>query len=145
VAKKKPFGYSLHLDLYDCEESVLNSIDLCTHFLNALVKFIGMHKQSEPNVVRTDSKKFRGKGGLSGDVKMEDPTSKKLGAKLTGTVMLAESSITIHTMSDTYFVSIDVYSCKKFDKKRVKEFVKAYCLPKKLESYFLLRGRSYNQ
>jgi S-adenosylmethionine decarboxylase len=125
MVKKKPLGYSLHLDLYDCEEGVLNSIDLCTHFLNSLVKFIGMHKQSEPSVVRTDSKKFQGKGGLS------------------GSVMLAESSITIHTMSDTFFVSIDVYSCKEFDRKRVKEFVKAYCLPEKVETYFLVRGRSY--
>ncbi len=104
-----------------------------------------MHKQSEPTVVRTDSKKFRGKGGLSGDVKMKSSDSKKSKVNLTGSVMLAESSITIHTMSDTFFVSVDVYSCKKFDQKSVKEFVKAYCLPKKLESYFLVRGRSYGQ
>ena len=84
-----------------------------------------MDKQEEPNVFRTDRKRFPGKDGLS------------------GWVPLAQSSIVLHTLSKHNFISIDIYSCGKFSQKKVVEFVKKYFDPEKMEIQFLERGKHY--
>ena len=56
---------------------------------------------------------------------------------------LADSSIVIHTITKHNFVSIDVYSCKEFDPKRVVQFTKKYFSPKRIEKQFVLRGKHY--
>ena len=122
---KKVFGYELLLDCYGCKPRVCDDLAHCYKFLDKLVEHIGMDKQEEPNVFRTDRKKFPGKGGLS------------------GWVPLAQSSIVIHTLSKHNFISIDVYSCGKFDNKKVIEFVKKYFSSKKIEKQFVERGKHY--
>jgi len=122
---KKVFGYELLLDCYQCTKGVCDDLAHCYEFLDKLVAFIGMNKQEEPNVFRTDGKRFPGKDGLS------------------GWVPLAQSSIVIHTLSEHDFISIDLYSCMEFDVEKVKEFTKKYFDPKKMDEQFLERGKDY--
>lgn len=102
-------------------------MDSCYDFLNKLVEFLGMHKQSEPVVVRTDHDKFPDKRGLS------------------AWVPLVESGIQIHTLTLKDFITIDIYSCRDFDKDLVRDFVKSYFSAKELEEHYVLRGMRYNQ
>ena len=123
--KKHILGYELLLDCYGCTPRLCNDIAHCYNFFDELIKFIGMDKQEEPTVFRTDRKRFPGKDGLS------------------GWVPLAQSSIVIHTLSKHDFISIDVYSCGDFRKEKVIQFVKKWFKPKKIESQLLERGKHY--
>ncbi len=125
MKKERVFGYELLLDCYDCRPEVCGELDHCYSYLNNLVDFIGMKKQSPPSIFRTDRKSFPDKAGLS------------------GWVPLADSSIVIHTLSKKNFISIDVYSCKEFRQELVIEFTKKYFAPKKIGKQFILRGRRY--
>jgi S-adenosylmethionine decarboxylase proenzyme len=126
----KPFGFSFLIDGLGCASlKDLDDIDIAYDFLNELTESIGMTKQSEPCVVRTDAKKFPDKRGLS------------------GAVFLVESSITIHTIStaDKRFVTVDCYSCRPFDKEIVKKVIKKYYKPKMFsKEQYLERGVEYH-
>lgn len=112
------------LDCYDCNPQKIDSIDACTEFLEDLIEAIGMDKQSPPFIFQTP-KKYPDKAGLS------------------GWVPLVESGIQIHTLTLTNFVSLDVYSCKKFDTDLVKLKVTEFLKPSKIEVQFLERGKNY--
>lgn len=124
---RSPFGYSLLLDLYDCRKALCDDMDNCYDFLNKLVKFLGMHKQSEPTVVRTDHEEFPDKRGLS------------------AWVPLVESGIQIHTLTEKNFITIDIYSCRKFDRRDVGNFVKKWFGAKSAEEHYIYRGTRYHQ
>lgn len=124
--KEEIFGHELLVDCYDCREGVCDDIAHCYDFLDKIVEFIGMEKQGEPAIFRTDAERFPGKDGLS------------------GWVPLAESSIVIHTMSLHDYISIDVYSCKEFDLKKVVEFVKKFFAPKKVATQYVPRGKGFS-
>ena len=121
----KVFGYELLLDCYDCKPEVCGNLDHCYSYLNNMVDFIGMKKQSPPSIFRTDRKSFPDKAGLS------------------GWVPLADSSIVIHTLSKKNFISIDIYSCKPYSKEKAIAFTRKYFKPKRLEKQFILRGIHY--
>ena len=121
----KAFGYELLVDCYKCKAETCDDIALCYDFLDKLVEFIGMEKQGEPAIFRTDEQRFPGKDGLS------------------GWVPLAESSIVIHTLSLNNYISLDVYSCKEFNTKKVIEFIKTWFSPEKIDSQFIKRGTKY--
>lgn len=123
--KKKVFGHELLVDCYGCKEGVCDDLAFCYDFLDKIVDFINMEKQGEPAVFRTDAERFPGKDGLS------------------GWVPLAESSIVIHTLSLSKFISLDVYSCRQFDVEKVKEFVQKHFEPKKLDAQYVERGKEY--
>ncbi len=129
IYTEKPFGYSLYLDVHGCRPTKkLDSMDTCYDFLNDLLKLIGMHKQSEPQVVRTDSDLYPDKKGLS------------------ASVFLVESGIMFHSVStEKSFISLDLYSCKLFDKEAVKKFLKKVYNPKIISNeQFFERGTTYN-
>ncbi len=123
--KKSVFGHELLLDCYGCQPGVCGNLDHCYSYLSKLVDFVGMKKQEPPTIFRTDRKLYPDKAGLS------------------GWVPLVESSIVIHTLSRHNFISIDVYSCGKFNQKKVIEFTKKYFKPKKIGHQFLERGKHY--
>ncbi len=127
MIEEKPFGYSFLLDLYDCEEGVSDDISLCYEYLEQLVEFLKMQKQSPPYIFKTDAKLYPDKAGLS------------------GWVPLVESGIQIHTLSVKNFISIDVYSCGKYDPEKVEEFTRNFFKPKKVEKRFLHRGVDYHK
>lgn len=122
---KKIFGYHLILDLYHCDPATVGNFEICYFYLDTLPEIIGTHKQSPPFLVWTDEKKYPDKAGLS------------------GWIPIVESGISIHTIIPTNFISIDVYSCKKFDPEKIKKFTIKIFKPKRVEEKFFLRGEAY--
>ncbi|MFA5260742.1 MAG: S-adenosylmethionine decarboxylase [Candidatus Omnitrophota bacterium] len=123
--REKAFGYELLLDFYDCKRGVCDDLDLCYQFLDTIVGELGMEKQAPPSIFRSDAERFPHKAGLS------------------GWVPLIESSVVIHTLSPKNFITIDVYSCKDFDEEQALESCRKHFQPGRVESQFLLRGRTY--
>lgn len=113
------------MDCYGCDRKNIDSIDVCYNYLNKMTEIMKVHKQSEPFVVYTDPIKYPEKAGIS------------------GWVPIIESGISIHTLTPTKFVSIDVYSCKKYDVKKVKYFTRKTFKPKEIEEKHFLRGEKY--
>lgn len=122
---KKVFGYHLILDLYDCDPKTVGDLNKCYHYLDILPEIIGTDKQSPPFIIYTDAKKYPSKAGLSGWIPVVD------------------SGISIHTIIPTNFISIDIYTCKKFDPKKIEKFTIEFFKPKKIEKKFFLRGKAY--
>lgn len=122
----KAFGYQLLLDLYDCKKGAADDLTLCYDFLVKVVRLLKMHPQSPPFLFRTDEERFPDKAGLS------------------GWIPLVESGIQLHTLSKRNFISVDIYSCKRFEAGPVKAFVKRYFRPKRYEEQFLERGVTYH-
>jgi len=123
--KYTPFGYELLLDLYECKEEVCDDLTLCYKFLDEIVGYLGMEKQSPPNIFRSDESKFPDKAGLS------------------GWVPLIESSIVIHTLTPKNYISVDIYCCREFDTNKAKEFTRKFFLPKRIDEQYLERGLDY--
>ena len=119
------FGYQLLLDMYGCKQGVCDDLTLCYEFLDKLPGFIHMEVQSPPGIFRTDETRYPDKAGLS------------------GWVPLIESSIVIHTITPRDFISVDIYSCKRFDVERANQFCKKYFEPQYVEKQYVLRGKSY--
>lgn len=122
----EPFGYLMTLDLYGCKEGVCDDLNLCYQYLEDLVNFLKMTKQSPAYIFRSPDQ-FPDKAGLS------------------GWIPLIESGIQMHTLTPKNFISIDVYSCREFDRTGVQEFTAKYFAPKEIEENFILRGIKYNQ
>ena len=123
--KRRAFGFHLILDCYCCNPEHLDNIDSCYRFLDELVEIVGATKQTQPYVFRTPDE-FEGKEGLS------------------GWVPLVESGISIHTLTTNRFISLDVYSCKEFNRESVIEFTRQFFEPAEIEQQFLLRGLKYH-
>ncbi|CAK8713779.1 S-adenosylmethionine decarboxylase [Candidatus Electrothrix laxa] len=123
--KRRAFGFHLMLDCYQCNPEHLDNIDSCYRFLDELVEITGATKQTQPYVFRTPDE-FEGKEGLS------------------GWVPLVESGISIHTLITNRFISLDVYSCKEFNRESVIEFTRQFFEPAEIEQQFLLRGLKYH-
>ena|ERR1044071_1293097 len=119
------FGYHLILDCYGCNKKAIDSIETCYYYLDTLTKLMKVHKQSPPFVVYTDPVKYPDKAGIS------------------GWVPIVESGISIHTLTPTNFISIDVYSCRRYSIERIKEFTQKIFNPREIEEKFFLRGEKY--
>ncbi|MEI6659934.1 MAG: S-adenosylmethionine decarboxylase [bacterium] len=124
-APKTIFGYHLVMDCYGCDLKAVDSMEFCYKYLNDIVELLKMTKQTEPFVVYTDAVKYPDKAGIS------------------GWVPIVESGISIHTLTPTEFVSIDVYSCKKYNVEQVREFTRNAFKPQEIEEKFFLRGEKY--
>jgi len=118
------FGYELLLDLYSCEPGVCDDLDLNYKFLDELPDFIGISKQTVPYIFRTPPQ-WKGKEGLS------------------GFCPLVTSSLVTHTLTAKDYISLDIYSCRKFDIEKVKQFCVKFFHPKRIEEKFILRGEDY--
>ena len=122
---RKIFGYHMIMDCYGCDRKIIDSIDVCYKYLNTMTEIMKVHKQSEPYVVYTDPVKYPDKAGIS------------------AWVPIVESGISIHTLTPTGFISIDVYSCKKFNIDKVREFTRKIFKVKEIEEKHFLRGEKY--
>jgi S-adenosylmethionine/arginine decarboxylase-like enzyme len=127
MSKNAVFGYELLLDLYECKPGVCDDLTLCYNFLDEVVGFLGMEKQAPPSIFRSDATRFPDKAGLS------------------GWVPLIESSIVIHTLTPKDFITVDIYCCRSFDRKKAEEFCRRFFGPKKVQAQFVERGLSYYQ
>lgn len=122
--KSTAFGYQLLLDLYGCEAKACDDLNLCYDFLDKIVVELKMNKQAPPSIFRSDGVLYPDKAGLS------------------GWVPLIESSVVIHTLSKTGLITIDIYSCRPFDRVGAEKFCESYFKPKGFDSQFVKRGIS---
>jgi S-adenosylmethionine decarboxylase len=126
--KYTQFGYHLTLDFYNCPKDKLSDIGLCYQILEKLPSALGMKPLSPPYVI-------------------EAPSNEKEGGKdpggITGYIVIAESHISLHTFTLRGFVSLDVYSCKKFDYSKAIKYLERNFEPKSKEIHKINRGRKY--
>lgn len=125
----KPFGYSYLLDMYKCRKGAADDMELTYRFLERLVDEIKMTRMSAPVVIHgpTDNGKelYPEKAGVS------------------GWVPLIESGIQIHSLEPSRFITLDVYSCNKFDKEIVLQFSKKYFEFEEYQEHYVVRGTNF--
>jgi len=93
---KKLHNFGNHFILDGFSKVDLSDIRFISDLLLDLPKEIGMKAISDPIVLFHES-----------DDKME--------SGVTGTIILAESNITIHTYPNKKWFALDIFSCKEFD------------------------------
>ena len=122
------FGFHLTLDLYGCDPAALACMETCYRALAELPGLIGMKPLSPPFVVRSDG--TEAKGGI-------DPGGN------TGFIIIEQSHISLHTFVKRGFVSIDVYSCKAFDREAAVTYFQRAFVSNDTEVHFVERGSRY--
>lgn len=129
MSKKKikniPFGLHLMIDAYNCDPKVLSDANLVYHILDILPGKIRMRKLTKPYVVFAAANDKKDPGGWS------------------GFVMIQESHISLHTFIKRRFITTDVYSCKKFDPKKVIDYFKKAFRTQDVEFNVETRGKKY--
>lgn len=123
-----PFGYSYLLDMYGC--ACCDDMEIVYRFLEELVNRLGMTRMSQPIVIHgprdsLGTELYPDKAGLS------------------GWVPLIESGIQIHTLEPKKFITLDTYSCRKFDPSIVFDFAKMVFQFTDFENQFINRGEKY--
>jgi S-adenosylmethionine decarboxylase len=116
---RKIFGYHLALDLYGCDFRTTHDLKKCYQFLDTLPAKIGTNKQAPPFVIY----------------------SKLIG--FAGWVPIVESGLSLYISFKTNFVSLDIYSCKRFDISETERITTKIFKPDKLKKTFLIRGKEY--
>jgi len=122
---RRIFGYHMIMDCYGCNRKAIDSVEVCYKYLDKITEIMKVHKQSPPFVVYTDLIKYPDKAGIS------------------GWVPIVESGVSIHTITPADFISIDIYSCKKYNIENVRDFTKKTFQPKEIEEKHFLRGEKY--
>jgi S-adenosylmethionine decarboxylase len=118
----KIFGKHLMIDAYGVNPQKLKSHKFVFDFLDELPSKIGMRKLTTPYVVFCESDDKKGTWGIS------------------GFVMIYESHISCHTWPEYGYVSMDVYSCRDFDEKKVIRLIKKYWGSKEIKTSLVIRG-----
>ena len=118
------FGQHLMLDGYSSDSEKLKDIKLIYNFLDTFPDRISMTKIMPPYVFKYIGKKPEDWG-------------------LSGVVIIAESHISIHTFPSKQFLSIDIFSCKKFDSQDCVSFIEEIFGLKKIEVNLLDRGLEF--
>lgn len=118
------FGPHLMLDLGECDTSRLSDLPYIFNLLNTLPDDIGMTKITQPYV-------FPYAGLVPDD------------EGITGTVIIAESHISIHTFPKKRYCFVDLFSCKTFDVEHAKERLIAAFGSQKPEVQLVYRGEAF--
>ena len=116
----REFGQHLTIDASLCNRKKLVSQTFVYDILNNLPAKLNMTKMTLPYVAKWKDKWAKTEG-------------------ISGFVMIAESHIAIHTFPEGNSFWLDVFSCKKFDKKKVINIVKKELEVKKIKAKFLIR------
>ena len=118
------FGTHLMVDGYGGDEARLRDMDGLYRFLDEYPEKMGMTKIMPPYVFRYVGSKPEDWG-------------------LSGVVLIAESHISVHTFPDKGYVSVDFFSCKRFDTDAAAREVESVFKLKKLEINSIDRGREF--
>ena len=118
------FGPHLMLDLNECDPDRLSDLRLVFDVLNTLPDMIGMTKITQPHV-------FPYAGLVPEDL------------GITGSVIIAESHLTIHTFQAKRYCFADIFSCKPFDYKAAEKYLIEVFGSKDPESQVSFRGRKF--
>ena len=127
----KPFGYSYFLDMYGCRKGAADDLELCYRFLEKVVDKIGMTRMSQPVVIH---------GPTNNGVEIYPDK-----AGVSGWVPLIDSGIQIHTLEPSQFITLDLYSCNRFDKKIVFDFAQECFGFRDFEEHFFARGLKFGK
>ena len=122
--KKENFGPHLMLDLRKCDQDKLKDYELVFDILNDLPDKIGMTKITQPYV-------FPYKGLIPED------------KGITGTVIIAESHISIHTFQEKDYCFVDVFSCKDFNVEFAAEYIIEAFGSKDYDKHIVNRGKDF--
>jgi len=122
--KKEYFGPHLMLDLNQCNQKKLSDYNLIFNILYELPKKIGMTKITQPYVFPYSGLVPEDKG-------------------ITGTVIIAESHISIHTFQEKDYCFVDVFSCKDFDVEFAAEYLINAFESDKYEKHIVNRGKNF--
>ncbi|MCH7850716.1 MAG: adenosylmethionine decarboxylase [Nanoarchaeota archaeon] len=95
IKKLHNLGNHLIIDGYSSSKEILADEDFIRNFIRKLVSQVEMTPISKPLIVKYNSK---------------DPHQNGV----TGTIILAESNITIHTYPHYNFFCLDLFSCSEF-------------------------------
>jgi len=123
--KTKPYGFELILDLNGCNVSTFKRTSLRKYFTN-LCKAIDM-KRCELHFwddYRVPKEKRQVLSHTKGTSAVQ---------------FILTSSIVIHTLDMLEAVYINIFSCKKFDKKVAEQITKEWFGAKKCKSHFIER------
>tara|TARA_Y100000310_G_scaffold337723_1_gene425515 strand:- start:1087 stop:1464 length:378 start_codon:yes stop_codon:yes gene_type:complete len=103
--KRKNYTKTYHIifDAFGVNQKFLNSEEFALKLLLDVTKLIGMKVLSGPSLVRDYDKGHEG---------------------ITGFVIVDFSHISLHTFVNTREAFIDIFSCKKFDQKKVQAFLR---------------------
>jgi len=120
--KSKTYGLHLTLDGYGADPIKLNDINLLFETLNELPGKIEMNKIGFPHIAQFKKAEILG---------------------ISGIIMIVESHISIHTYPKKKFISMDVYSCKQFDYKKVLKLIEEIYHIKYKEVNLIDRGKKF--
>jgi S-adenosylmethionine decarboxylase len=112
------------LDLTECNTDRLKDYDLVFNILSDLPERIGMTKITQPYVFPYSGLVPEDKG-------------------ITGTVIIAESHISIHTFQEKDYCFVDVFSCKDFDVDYATDYIVDAFESKRFEKYVVYRGKEF--
>jgi S-adenosylmethionine decarboxylase len=113
-------GVHYIVNAYDCETN-LDSVKAVEKLLNELVEKVGMTKLSVPTVLFHNAENIENSG-------------------VTGIILLSESHITIHTFSNRGEFYMDLFSCKPYDVKIVRDYINEMFKIGRLEEQTIRRG-----
>ena len=107
----EPWGYSTHLDLYDCNPIAIRSNDMIINYVSLLCKLMVMREFGECIVSHFgDDEKVKG---------------------YTFVQMIETSLISGHLVELTNQAHIDIFSCKEYDTHMAHQFTVSYFDAKK--------------
>ena len=122
--KNDNFGPHLMLDLRKCNGDKLKDYNLIFNILHELPSKIGMTKITQPYVFPYEGLVPEDKG-------------------ITGTVIIAESHISIHTFQEKDYCFVDVFSCKNFDVELAAQYIVDAFESKDYDKHIVQRGRDF--
>lgn len=122
--REENFGPHLMLDLRECAKDKLKDLNLVFNILRDLPARIGMTRITQPYVFPYSGLIPEDKG-------------------ITGTVIIAESHISIHTFQEKDYCFVDVFSCKDFDVDFAARYIINAFESKKYDKYVINRGKDF--
>jgi len=121
MTDKKPWGYSIGLDISGCDAETIRSAADIQDFVIKLCKLIEMKRFGDCQIVKFG-------------------TGDKEGYSM---VQLIETScITGHFANESNAAYIDVFSCKEFEIKDVVEFAMQFFKGTEVTAHYAMRGQS---
>ncbi len=115
-------GKHLTIDAYGITPERLRASSSIYNRLDDIPGMLGMRKLTTPQIAFCQSPNRQGNWGIS------------------GFVMIYESHIALHTWPENGYVSMDVYSCKDFDDKKVVQLLQDHWGATKMSVNVIARG-----
>ncbi len=121
---QEPWGYSLSIDLKECDPATIRSKEKIQEYVIQLCKLIDMKRH--------------------GDVMIEHfGTGNKEG--YTMVQLIETSNITAHFANDIQSAFFDIFSCKIFDIHSVTDFTASFFGSKEINIFPVIRGEIQNE